>query len=372
MTSHRPRRIAFVVGSFGVGGTEHFLVRMLRHLDRARFAPFVVTLNDAGPLRDEVRSLAPVYVVRLTGKLFNRRGLGELWRLARWMRRERIDLVHVVIERTIVYGTFAGRLAGLPVVASQRNTLSTMGRGLTALYFLSLRHLVRHIIPNADAIAAWLARQGVRRVPITVVHNGIPSARIRPFVERPPDVRPLTICTVGRLKASVKGQHLIFEALARLLGEGLSVRLVLVGSGPDEEMLRRRAAELGVAESVRWAGYLDDPTGEIIGSDICVLSSYTEGFPNALVEYLAAGRAVVATNVGGVREIIRPEDTGLLVPPGDAVALADALRRLIRDPGLRQRMGAAGRALVEAEFTADREAERTMDVYERVLERHRR
>ena len=362
-----PRKVAFIIGSFDGGGTEHYLVRLLRGLDRERFEPVVVTLSNIGPLRDEVHRLAPVYVVQLAGKLFNRQGRRELWRLRKMLRREAVSLVHVLIERAVVYGGIAGLIARVPVVASQRNTRSTMGSGLTFLYLLTLRHVARHIIPNAYQVEQWLRAQGVRGTPVTVVHNGIPSERLRPVAERPVDASPVVICSVGRLASAVKGQPLLLEAVQALLRAGKSVRLLIVGSGPDEARLRERAGQLGVAEQVEWTGYLPDPMEAIERSDICVLASYNEGFPNVVVEYFAAGRPVVATAVGGVPEIVRQGENGLLVPPGSAGALSEALARLVDDSELRRRMGRNGRALVERELTVDVEVGRTQEVYDRVL-----
>jgi len=340
---------------------------MLRHLDRQRFAPYVVTLDDSGQLRNEAHALAPVYEVKLTGKLFNRQGLRELWRLRKWLRDERIEIVHGLMDRATIYGALAAKLAGgLPVVASHRYTVLPVGRGLAIFYVLVIRFLVHHVIPNTHAAVPWLEKRGIRRGRITVVHNGISLEHLSPVVERPHHPSPVTICCVGRLD-EVKGQHLLVEAVGALAKEGHTTKVVLVGSGPEEHTLRKRASDLGIADAIEWTGYLPDPTDVLRRSDICVLTSYNEGFPNAVLEYLAAGRPVVATVVGGVPEMVRPEVTGLLVPPGDAHALAQALKRLMTDDEARRRMGWAGRAFVEAELTVVKEVERTQEVYTHVL-----
>ena len=362
-----PRRIAFVCGSFNGGGTEQFLVRILRTLDRARFEPYVVVLDDTGPLRDDVHRLAAVIPIHLTGKLFNRQGVRELFRLRRILRTSKVELVHVLIERATVYGAFAARLAGIPVVASQRNMRTTMDRVLNYLYLFTFRHFVRHIITNSRAIVTWLEDQKIHNAPFTVIYNGIPASRLLPVVERNNPEGPIVVCAVARLMTAIKGQHLLIDAVSRLVSARYDLRLVLVGSGPDETALRALAIERGIADRIEFAGYLADPTEILEASDICVLSSYMEGFPNAVVEYLAAGRPTIATAVGGVPEMIHPEETGLLIPPGDNDALAAAIARLAGDPDLRRRLGRAGRALVERELTAEREAERTMEVYDRVL-----
>ena len=121
-----------------------------------------------------------------------------------------------------------------------------------------------------------------------------------------------------------------------------------------------------MSDEHRWTGFANNlPVIDL--SYICVLPSLTEGFPNAVVEYMAGGRAVIATDVGGVREIVTPGETGLLIPPGDPVTMADAIAKLADDLELRETLGWNARALVEAKFTARIETEQTCRIYEKVL-----
>jgi glycosyltransferase involved in cell wall biosynthesis len=343
---------------------------MLRHIDRERFDPFVVTLADTGDLRDAIHELAPIYTVQLTGKLFNRRGLRELWRLRGWLRTNRIDVVHLLMDWATVYGSIAARIArlgGIPTVASNRMTdfPPSMSPGLIRLYMFSLRHLSDHILPNSQSVADVLAKLRVEPRRMTVIHNGIPDHRLRPYSD-PPDDSPLTICSVGRLRPE-KGQRILVEAFALLRKRGYTARLVIVGSGTEEANVRRRAEELGVADDIEWTGYREQPMPDIERSHICVLPSLTEGFPNAVVEYMAGGRAVVSTDVGGVREIVTHGETGLLIPPGDPNAMVDAIAKLADDAVLRETLGRNARALVEAKFTARIETEQTCQIYEKVI-----
>ena len=373
MNQHQlPHRIAFFTGSFESGGMEHYLLRMLEHTDRRRFAPVVVTLSDTGPLREQIHELAPVVPVHLTGKLFNWQGIRELWRIRRVLKEREIDLVHGLMDWSTVFGAAAARLAGMPLVASHRMTVfpPAMSGALASVYAVVLRFAAVHVIPNSVAVAAVLEEHGVRPDRMTVVHNGIPAGRAPATIHdrTPPADGSVTVCAVGGLRPE-KGHRVAVQAVARLCREGVPIRLRLVGDGPDRAALRELVEQLDIASSVEFAGYVPNPAGVLQQSDLCLLPSHAEGFPNAVVEYMAAGRAVVATAVGGVPEVVRDGVNGLLVPPGDVDAMANAIRRLAGDPDLRRRMGQAGRALVEAEFTAEHEAERTMAVYDRVLAR---
>ena len=369
---HKPHRIAFFVGSFRPGGTEHYLVRLLTHLDRERYDPLVVTLDDSGPLRKRVYELAPVHPVRLANKLTNRQGRSELLRIARRLREDRCDLVHVLQDWASLYGMAAARLArirALPVVASHRMSVHPppgMGRAVAATYALSVRFLAAHVLPNSHAVADVLARYGVQRDRMTVVHNGISVDRMPPDAVPEPSGETYVICTVGGLRPE-KGQQVAIEALSRLIQRGVPAKLRIVGQGNEAERLKRLAQSMDINDRIEWVGYSPNPMPDILGSNTCLLPSYTEGFPNVVVEYLAGGRAVVATNVGGVPEVISDGETGLLVPPGDPNGMADALERLYADRDFRMLLGERGRNHAVANLTAAREIEQTTAIYDRML-----
>ena len=380
--SDGPRRIAYVTGTFNAGGTEIYLNRLLSHLDRARFDPRIVVMSDQGPLRYEAYGLAPVYPVHLAGKLFNAQGRAELRRLARWLRTERVEIVHVLMDFATIWGSIAAKMAcSLPVVSSHRagNFHVTGGLG-TLLYLASTHLLVHHVIPNSGAAARSLTDWLIPKRKLSIVYNGIPRDRLpagwqnQPESDVPvvcPEGNAAVVCMVSRL-APVKNHRMLLDAAAKVIGSGTAMRLKVVGSGDSEGELKAHARRLGIESAVEWTGYRADPTDEILTSHICALTSDTEGFPNTVVEYMACGRPVVATEVGGVPEIIEDGVTGVLVPPRDPSELARVLDRMIHDEPWRLRLGAAARGLVERSFTAEREAGETMAVYDQVLSRRGR
>jgi colanic acid/amylovoran biosynthesis glycosyltransferase len=185
---------------------------------------------------------------------------------------------------------------------------------------------------------------------VEVVRCGIEPERFRP-AERSPRPRAARILNVGRL-VPVKGQAVLLHAVASLVARGLDVELTIVGSGPQEAGLRRLVDELGLGDRVELAGAIgQDAIAEYYDrADILAVPSFAEGLPVVIMEALATGLPVVSTSIMGIPELVRDGETGALVPPGDADALADGLARLIDDPQERLRLGEAGREAVLAGF----------------------
>ena len=366
-----PWKIAFVVGTFNFGGTEMYLLRLLRSLNRTRYEPYIVVMDDQGVLREEAYELAEVYQVHLTGKLFNRNGRREMSRLAEWLKEKNISLVHVLMDKATIWGAPTARLlAKLPVVASHRaSTYHTTGHTETTVYLSVMHALVNHAIPNSRTAAESLKKFGIPRDKITVIHNGIPPNRLPDLNTvnlHSSDDGPVNVAILGRL-APVKNQKLALEALNTLRHKGHDVTLTVIGAGPEEKNLHNLADSLGIANLITWAGYQKNPMPYLLQSDICTLTSDSEGFPNTVVEYMAAGKPVVCTDSGGTDELITEGEHGFIVPKGDVSALAGALENLVTNTELRRTMGQNARRLVETSFTARKEAENTMAVYDRVL-----
>jgi glycosyltransferase involved in cell wall biosynthesis len=231
------------------------------------------------------------------------------------------------------------------------------------------RRCARLIAVSEDTRRAY-ERQGYPAGRIEVVYNGIDvdgpgSANgLRAELGIPAAV-PL-VGEVGRL-CDVKGQRELIQALARLPG----VRAVLLGKDLEHEgafqaSLEREAERLGVRDRVVFAGHREDAASLVGELDLLVLPSWTEGLPGVVLEAMARSRAVVATPVGGTPEVVADGETGLLVPPRDPDALADAVSRLLADPELRRRMGEAGRRRVAEHFTAESMTRRVLEIYDEV------
>ena len=233
---------------------------------------------------------------------------------------------------------------------------------------------VDHYIAVSEANRKYLAEE--KRLPakkITVIHNGCDVEYFDPAHAVPADFRrragftendPLLL-VAARLEPQ-KGHSVLLRAMAVLKNEFPNVRLVALGEGGLRAELEQQARELGLGSSVVMPGHSPDIRDWMSTADVCVLPSFAEGLPLFAIECLAAGRPMVATAVDGTPEIVVDGKTGLMVPPGDPVALAHALGRLLREPRLAAELGAAGAIWVRQRFTLERQIRETEELYERL------
>lgn len=319
-------------------------------------------------LRLQRRSTNPWRELRLVCDLF------------RLYRRVRPDVVHHVTVKPILYGSIVARALQVPAVI---NTVPGLGylfgqpgrrgallrrAGLTAYRWALAGRRVRLIVQNPEDLEMFLSHRVAPAERVVLIRGS--GVDVKRFAPRPePDGIPVVLLP-SRLLWD-KGVGELVEAARRLRAEGVSLRTVLVGV-PDPEnprALPRATLEAWHAEgAVEWWGHRDDMPEVLAQASVVVLPSYyREGVPKALLEGAAAGRPLIACDVPGCREIVRPGENGFLVPPRDAPALAEAIRRLVEDAPLRARMGARSREIAESEFSEEIVVVGTLAVYRDLL-----
>lgn len=353
-----------------VGGGEVSLLTLLKGLDRSRWVIRVVVPSE-GPVAAGCRSLGvPVCVVPLPSLRRPRPAiLGSIWTLVRLAKDSRASLLHANGSRAMFYAGLAGRLGGRPVIWHLR--LMDQDPNLDWL----LARLATRTIAISEAVRGRLSRWPKAHARCTVVPNGIDLATFAPSTHRGAVRQALDLCptdrvigTVGRLVA-FKGQRYLLEAFSQLRQSYPCVRLLMVGDGPERTSLERHAARLGVGEAVRFTGHREDVADLLAAMEIFVLPSLGEHFGRVLLEAMALKLPVVATAAGGVPEVVVDNLTGLLVPPADAAALANAIATLLADPARGRVMGSAGRERVEVHYNHRLHAQRVEAVYAEVLEK---
>ena len=287
------------------------------------------------------------------------------------LRRERVDILHAHMFGSNVWGTVLGRVARVPVVIAHEHTWSYEGQPLRRL-------LDREVIGRGvDAFLA-VSKEDRRRM---IEVEGIDPSVVR-FV--PNGIRPLTrhgvdvraelgidrdspvIGTVGVLRRQ-KALEVLVRAAARLASRFPGLRVLIAGAGPEEAALRSLISELGLGDSVLMLGIRRDVPDLLAALDVAVCCSRFEGSPLSVMEYLAAGKPVVATRVGGVPDLVEHGVHGLLVQPGDPAPLAAAIAELLANPARAAEMGTRGRERQRAEFDVSVVVRRIEDLYEELF-----
>ena len=277
----------------------------------------------------------------------------------------------IVYLNTTPYGQLpvllAARWLRRPVICHLRETLT-----LTRLERVAIRH-IDAFIATSDAAVEHYVWQGVPLERVARVYGAVDLAEFDARARLEPAVHDGAYFTLGLVGSLIprKGHMVLFEAVRQVLPSVPNVRVFCVGGGPLRRQLEDMVRELGIAGAVSFLGYSSNVPGFLRSIDACVVPSSQEGIPQVIREAMAAGRPVIASDLIGMREVVRNGETGILVPPGDAAALAGAVRELAAHPSRARAMGKRGRDALEAgHFSPDSEAEQVMAVVARVVGLH--
>jgi glycosyltransferase involved in cell wall biosynthesis/predicted Ser/Thr protein kinase len=366
------RSIFFYTDSCVLGGAENAMLMLLESLDREEWRPTLLLDDQPGAEVLAERAAAVGVPVRLVGPLpLGLSGARGVPALAGLLRRERPAVFHAHMSSPVAckWGLAAAVLARVPAVLG---TVQVGGYEPERSAYWQLRALARGV-DRYLAVSHGIANELVDRLDwprekIDVVYNAVDLARVE--VKAPPglcgelgggDGHPLVL-TPARLDPQ-KGHRVLFEAIPQIP----DATFLLAGEGPEREPLEALAAQLGIAERVRFLGRRED-VPELLGAcDVFALPSLYEGSSLAVLEAMAAGIPIVSSAIGGTDELVEDDRSGLLVAPGDAGALAAALRRVIGNPALRESLAAGARERVEAGLTREQMAARVSGVYRELL-----
>jgi glycosyltransferase involved in cell wall biosynthesis len=361
----RRLRVAFVVASLDIGGSEHQMLRLAELLPRDRYVVDFILLSRRGALADRAeRAGSKVHVIGWGGGHSPIRSLPDFWRLVRTLRRGRYDIVDAWLFHAYAILAVARPLCRVPILISGRRSLSEWKRGfgfVERVLDVVARRNVDMIVANSFAVRDDVAAfEHLDRNRIRVIHNGVddrgsmdPAARSALRSSWGIGPNELLVGCVANYKTG-KGQETLIRAFGQALPSHPELRLILVGEGPLRAILERLVRDLDLGAAVRLHGAVPEATDIIGAFDIAAQASWAEGLPNAVLEAAAAGLPIVATDAGGTAEILDGGRTGICVPIGDEAAIAEALGHLCDDPALRASLGEAARAHVRAVFSAER------------------
>jgi glycosyltransferase involved in cell wall biosynthesis len=374
--------ILHLVGSFHQGGSERQALQVVRLLQRSgRFRVLLACLSKEGVLRSEADTLMAAIPDFPLTSFYNLNACVQLRRFARFLCHHRIDVVQTHDFYTNMFGMIGAWMARVPVrIAARRETggvrTATQLRAEHAAY-----RLASVIVANAGAIRDQLVREGLNGSKIEVVHNGVDLSRFPRHQNLPraailhglglSDHERRYVTIIANMRYPVK-DHVTFLRAARIIAASVpNTSFLLAGEGELSDSLHRLARELGLADHAVFLGRSTSIRELLSVSEVCVLTSRAEGFPNAVLEYMAAGRPVVTTDVGGVREAVLNGESGYIVPVGDEKQIAERVIELLRNPEKAAAFGSRGRQTIEQHFSCEAQLAALEALYSRLLAHHR-
>ena len=371
-------RIAFALGSAEVGGSETNALRTAKALLQLGHEVHCICLAPGGRVLDEFRD-AGIPILHLPlGSFRNARALSTGRKLFTWLRHHRIDVVHAYDPYSDTFAVPVARAASTPlVVASQRWWRDPPGRLLRLGTNASYR-IAHCVIVNSERVRRRLIAQGHSSDRVHTVSNlvephlfDVPTDQElevqRSHVGLVPGLPVIGI--VARL-TQVKDHATFLRAAALLIAEGVNAQFVVIGDGELRNELEGLVDSLGIRDVVHFTGMVRTSSNISSLLDVAALTSLAEGFPNAVVEAMAAGRPVVATDVGGTPDALLHGHTGYLVPPSNPRELADRFRELLEDPALVARMGQRAREVALSQYSAPIVIEQLLAIYRSNIRQH--
>jgi glycosyltransferase involved in cell wall biosynthesis len=343
-------RVFLMTNTLEVGGSERQFATLVESLSRDRFDVHAACLRRIGgliPRMGEIPQFSP------GGTLFGIQSQRTRLEMARTIRRDGIAVAHAFDFYSNLMLIPAARLAGVPVIGSQRQLGDLLSGAKFRAQHFAFRFCQR-VVCNSRAAALRLRAAGLPEPKLVVIPNGLEEqafAAYRPAIPRKPGTVRLGM--IARMNNPVKNHPAFLKAAAKLSQKFPAVEFLLVGDGPLRPGLEQMAADLGIKEKVIFAGERQDIAAMLASMDVSVLISSSESLSNAILESMAGGVPVVATDVGGNPELVKHGETGLLVPPGDEEKLVETLAHLVRDSNLRSQYAARGRLFARAHFHID-------------------
>lgn len=365
--------VVLVKGNYGLtGGPETILATMARHLDRTKIHPVLALVRRDGVAESPQLSSEELAIERRDVKWTGLAGSAfAAGRLAKVMDHCGAQLIHTHDMRANLLAYLLTRVRPMPWIAHVHGWLGPTHAGKWKLYERMDQWLVKYadlVLAGSTATRDEVTRAGAQRV--EVLPNAIEIEPDHSWEEAGAvvrarlnvDAKTVVAGVSGRLHPG-KGQQFLIQAIAKLAGEGLPVRGLIVGEGPNLERLQTLAMELGVQKLIIFAGFCPVLAPYVAAMDVFVAPSLKESLPLAVLEAMSLRRATVASSVGDLPCVIDTGRNGLLVPPGNVDALCVALRQLVGDAALRRRMGAEARATVVAHYSAEAMSRRLEEIY---------
>jgi glycosyltransferase involved in cell wall biosynthesis len=359
------------------GGAEKQLYLLASSLNSNLFRPIVVELSASNSLLLTPKQVDNIKLYHLpTQRFYNLHGLRQLSRLCLIAKREKADIIHTFFEKSEVMGWIASRIAHIPIWITSRRDLGFKRKNIYKKIFAFTERNCKKCIANCIAVKDQVVQQeGLVGEKIEVIYNGLQLSQFQMHNDENPLIQehvvddgvPL-VGMIADFNFEIKGHIYFLGAAKKILEKIPNVKFILVGDGPLRRRYEQVAWELNLKNNVYFLGKRNDVASIISNLDISVLSSTSEGFSNVILESMVAGKPVVATNVGGSKEMILDGITGYLVAPADSQAMANAIINLLQNPEKAGAVGAAGRKVIQERFTVEAMVKKHEELYFSLLE----
>ncbi len=348
------RKILYVIDSLFYEGTEKHLLQVIKHLPKEKYEISIFSFSE-GPLAERFRSNgASLYLFPETGH--GPWGIKKLFSLLFFMRGKKFDIVHTFLVSSDIWGRMAAIVKCVPCIISSKRGFAEKNFRYTLVSKVLNLFTKRIVFVSNDLKQRYREVEGIHDRKCSVIPNGADTEEIFSFRDRfqnTNEKKNIIISMIARLHP-VKDHPTFISAAAHVAKKFPHVEFWIVGSGQERDNLVSLTKSLGIGEKVKFLETREDVYEIMENSDIIVLTSVYEGMPNALLEAMAFGKPIVATSVGGIKEMVLDGVNGYLVPPRDPALLAEKLGLLIRDPELVKKFGEAAREIVSTKFTLEK------------------
>lgn len=351
----------------GLGGSENHVVALAAGLRERGHDAEIITVFDPGFLAVEAQKRG-VPVACLESKGW---GIGALVKIFRWLRSGRMDILHTYLSGFHVFAGLTAKLfLKIPAVVSSRREIASWRKFRHCLVEDLGNLFVDRVVCCSNAVREWtLANERIQPFKILTIHNGVDLDSFTPGSKRLKTRDSLGIPADAKVVGTVanfaleKGYSYLLCAIEAILRDNPRTWFLLVGSGPLLEDMKHAADNLALGRQILFPGFRRDVPALVDAMDIFVLASVSEGFPNVLLEAMAMAKSVVATEVGGIPELISSGHDGILVQPQNADILAEAINRLIKNPADSERLGKNARTKIQTNFSLTKMVDKYEELY---------
>jgi len=363
------------IGSFHQGGSERQAVQLTRLLrEDETYNIYAATLNKEGVLLNEIESLDLPEIPEFKLKSFyDANFLFQMKKCVRFLRENKIEIVHTHDFYTNVFGIVAARLAHVKCkIASKRETAAVRSKSQKIIE-KQIFKMADRIVANSEAVKNYLISENVAADKINAIYNGLDANRLTPketnrtkiceYLNLPVDEKIKFITLVANLRHEVKNQPMFLRTAQKILRKFPKTHFVLAGEGELKTNLENLAKKLEIEKNTHFIGRCTQIPELLSISYVCVLTSFAEGFSNSIIEYMSAGKPVVATEVGGAAEAIIENETGFLVESNDDEAMANRLIELLENEEKAVKFGEKAKRIIEEKFSMRNQLDKTLELY---------